>query len=135
MRWVAIDQQACPSMLVSSQPTCTYRKVNPTTGAHVELVKSTPCAMDSASGSSLDAVQFLSMSRSLDTSNSATVRCLRILHSAMELISISGSGEPRTIVDSGLSLEQVVSGLPLDTGGSPSTNESFHLQCNFLYLK
>ena len=117
------DLLACPLTQVSSPLTCSSPAANRTTGAPAATVRSTQCAMDSANGSSLGAVQSHSMSVNRAITSFATVRCHRTLPSATVRISTSGSGVQRTIAASGQSLVSVPSGSHLATGCSPSTSE------------
>ena len=92
-------------------------------GAAVVTVKSTHCAMVSASGSLPGAVLLLLMFLNQATTSFAIASCLQMLHSATVHISIFGSGAPRITVVSGPSLVLAPSGSPWVTGCLPSTSE------------
>ena len=122
---VAIALPACQLMQVSSQLTCSWTAASRTTGAVAVTVRLTLCAMVSASGSWLVAVQLLSTSANQVTISCAIASFQRTLPSVTEHISTFGSGVPRTIAVSGLSLVSVLSGPPLATGCSLSTSDGF----------
>ena len=113
--------------LVSFQPTCTWLEVKHMTGAHVVTAKWIQSVTVSASGFWRDVAQSLSTSQSPAITNFAIARCHPTLPSATELTNISGSGEPRIIVDFGQWQVSSPSGAPLAIGSSLSTNEGTRL--------
>ena len=100
-------------------------------GVAAVTVRSTHCAMVSASGSSRGAALLLLMFLNQATTSFAIASCLLMHHSATVHISTFGSGAPRITVVSGPSLVLAPSGSLWVTGCSPSTSEShihnFHI--------
>ena len=94
-----------------------------TTGALAVIVRSTPCAMVSASGSWPGADRLPSMWANPATTSSAIASWVRMHLSATVHTNISGSGAPRIIAASGPSRVLAPSGSPLATGCSHSTSE------------
>lgn len=123
MKKASTDPLLYLPMLESSPLTFIYTEAKSMTGVVVDTHKIHPSVMDSANGSSPDAGLSRSMYQSQGISNCATANCLRMLHSAMELINIFIDGQAKIIEVSGVFRESYHSGPLFHTGCLLSTSE------------
>jgi len=118
-----IDHLPFQPMQVFSQLTFICIEVKFTIGAHAVTPKTHHSVMVNASGLSLDADLYNSMSQSPDITNSATANFHQMLHSATVLTSTLLNGLIINTEVSGVFGELSHSGDASDTGCSPSTSE------------
>ena len=123
MRKESTDLPACQPLLVSIQLILTFTEEKFTIGVDVVTHKTVLSVMGNASGSWQDVARWHLTLLNQDITNYATVKCHRMHHSAMELISFYWDGYINIIEDFGACGVLHHSGDASDIGCSLSTNE------------